>query len=99
MNARATFKRMDECTKADWDIIVPEAIQYARALPERVLAHLKLLQGDYGGFPIDRYSHCLQTATLALRDGRDQEYVVTQHARPLQRPRALRSRGRVRGTV
>jgi predicted HD phosphohydrolase len=46
------------------------------ALPKRILAHLKLLDGDYGGFPIDRYSHCLQTATLALRDGRDEEYVV-----------------------
>jgi predicted HD phosphohydrolase len=37
---------------------------------------MKLLDGDYGGFPIDRYSHCLQTATFALRDGRDDEYVV-----------------------
>ena len=39
-------------------------------LPDRVLAHLKLLDGDYGGFPIDRYTHCLQAATRALRDGR-----------------------------
>ena len=38
--------------------------------------HLQLLEGDYGGFPIDRYSHSLQTATRALRDGRDEEYVV-----------------------
>ena len=32
--------------------------------------------GDYGGFPVDRYTHSLQTATRALRDGRDEEYVV-----------------------
>ena len=51
-------------------------MHFSKALPERILAHLKLLDGDYGGFPIDRYSHCLQTATLALRDGRDEEYVV-----------------------
>jgi predicted HD phosphohydrolase len=76
MHARATFKRMEDCTKADWDIIVPEARQYAQALPDRVLTHLKLLEGDYGGFPVDRYSHCLQTATFALRDGRDEEYVI-----------------------
>ncbi len=56
--------------------IVPEAMKMNKALPDRVLDHLKLLDGDYGGFPIDRYSHCLQTATLALRDGRDEEYVV-----------------------
>jgi predicted HD phosphohydrolase len=76
MHARATFKRMEDCTKADWEIIVPEARQYAQALPDRVLTHLKLLEGDYGGFPVDRYSHCLQTATFALRDGRDEEYVI-----------------------
>ena len=27
---------------------------FAAALSDRVLAHLKLLDGDYGGFPIDR---------------------------------------------
>lgn len=76
MNDRATFSRMDESTAADWQIIAGEFRQFSRALPDRILAHLKLLDGDYGGFPIDRYSHCLQTATLALRDGRDEEYVV-----------------------
>jgi len=34
------------------------------------------LGGDYGGFPVDRYTHCLQTVTRALRDGRDDAYVV-----------------------
>ncbi len=35
-----------------------------------------MLDGDFGGFPIDRLTHCLQTATRAHRDGRDEEYVV-----------------------
>ncbi len=76
MNDRATFTRMDRSTAADWQLIVGEFKDFSQKLPERILAHLKLLDGDYGGFPIDRYSHCLQTATLALRDGRDEEYVV-----------------------
>ncbi len=76
MNARATFTRMEESTKEDWGLIVPEAMKMARSLPDRVIAHLQLLDGDFGGFPIDRYSHSLQTATLALKDGRDEEYVV-----------------------
>ena len=75
-SARATFTRMEQSTQQDWAAIVPEAMKMAATLPDRVLAHLKLLDGDYGGFPIDRYSHCLQTATLALKDGRDEEYVV-----------------------
>lgn len=75
MTARATFTRMQDSTQADWMLIVPEAMKMGKTLPDRVLDHLKLLDGDYGGFPIDRYSHGLQTATLALRDGRDEEYV------------------------
>ena len=76
MSARATFTRMEDCTREDWSLILPEIVTMTRGLPDRVLAHLKLLEGDYGGFPVDRYSHCLQTATLALKDGRDEEYVV-----------------------
>ena len=76
MNDRATFTRMDQSTAQDWALIAGEFRPYSQQLPDRILAHLKLLDGDYGGFPIDRYSHCLQTATLALRDGRDEEYVV-----------------------
>jgi len=75
MTARATFTRMDQSTRDDWGLIVPEAIKMARTLPDRVLTHLRLLDGDFGGFPVDRLRHCLQTATLAYRDGRDEEYV------------------------
>jgi predicted HD phosphohydrolase len=37
---------------------------------------MELLAGDYGGFPIDRLQHCLQTARLAAEAGEDDEYVV-----------------------
>ena len=76
MNDRATFTRMQDSTAADWQKIGGEFMPFARQLPDRLIAHLKVLDGDYGGFPIDRYSHSLQTATLALRDGRDDEYVA-----------------------
>ena len=76
MNARAQFTRMKDSTQADWSVISSEFMQFTQTLPDRVMAHLKLLQGDYGGFPVDRFTHCLQTGTRALRDGRDEEYVV-----------------------
>ncbi|MBI5257483.1 MAG: phosphohydrolase [Burkholderiales bacterium] len=76
MNARASFTRMEESTAEDWRAIGAEFAPFSRQLPDRVLAHLKLLDGDYGGFPIDRYQHSLQTATRAWSDGRDEEYVV-----------------------
>lgn len=76
MNARANFVRMQDSTQQDWQLIGSEFMQFAQGLPERVIKHLQILEGDYGGFPIDRYSHSLQTATRALRDGRDEEYVM-----------------------
>ena len=76
MNARATFTSMENSSADDWRAIGAEFPAAARSLPDRVLAHLKLLDGDVGGFPIDRYQHSLQTATRALKDGRDEEYVV-----------------------
>lgn len=76
MNARATFTRMQDSTREDWQLIGGEFMQFASGLPERVIKHLQILEGDYGGFPVDRYTHSLQTATRALRDGRDEEYVV-----------------------
>ncbi|MEE4108604.1 MAG: HD domain-containing protein, partial [Halieaceae bacterium] len=73
---RARFHHMKDGTAEDWKIIQGEFREFAQALPDRVLAHLSLLEGDCGGFPIDRLTHCLQTATLAHKDGRDEEYVV-----------------------
>ena len=76
MNARAKFTHMEDGSVEDWSIIAQDFAAYATQLPDRILAHLRLLDGDFGGFPVDRLSHSLQTATLAHRDGRDEEYVV-----------------------
>ena len=70
------FSNMADSTAQDWAIISAEARPFSQQLADRVLDHLRLLDGDCGGFPIDRLTHCLQTAMLAHRDGRDEEYVV-----------------------
>jgi hypothetical protein len=62
---RAKFARMDESTQSDWLAIAGSMMPFASALPDRVLAHLSQLKGDHGGFAVDRFEHCLQTATLA----------------------------------
>ena len=73
---QAHFTAMTEGTADDWQIIAEHMRPFMGALPARLLTHLKLLDGDYGGYPVDRLEHCLQTATRAHRDGRDEEYVV-----------------------
>lgn len=73
---RATFTNMEHSTEAEWKLIAEEYVPYANALPDRILTHLKLLSGDYGGFAVDRMTHSLQTATRAHRGGENEEYVV-----------------------
>ena len=73
---RASFKAMTEGTQEDWVKIAMAALEFNKSLAERVLTHLRLLGGDFGGFPVDRLQHSLQAATLAHRDGMDEEYVV-----------------------
>ncbi|GAA4000007.1 HD domain-containing protein [Sphingomonas humi] len=74
---QASFTAMEDGTAEDWQAIASHFSPFARALPDRVLAHLRLLDGDYGGFPIDRLQHSLQTATRAHRNGESEDYVVT----------------------
>jgi predicted HD phosphohydrolase len=73
---RAKFHAMADGTAEDWAIIGGAFRGFAGGLPDRVLTHLKLLDGDFGGFAIDRLEHSLQTATRAHRDGRAEDYVV-----------------------
>lgn len=72
----ATFYSMSECTQEDWDIILTHMKPYAANGGARILDHLRLLEGDCGGFAVDRLTHGLQTATRAHRDGRTEDYVV-----------------------
>ncbi len=74
--SRAQFSAMTQATVEDWAIISGQYLGFASKVADRVLDHLKLLDGDFGGFPVDRLQHCLQTATRAHRDGRDEAYVV-----------------------
>jgi len=67
---------MSEGTQEDWQAIAGEMIQFYPGLPDRVMTHLRLLEGDHGGFAVDRLTHSLQTATRAERAGRDDEYVL-----------------------
>lgn len=73
---RATFTAMVDGSQEDWAVIAGQFRGFAGGLADRVLTHLRLLDGDFGGFPIDRLQHSLQTATRAHRDGRPEDYVV-----------------------
>ena len=76
VEVRAAFNSMEKSTVEDWAVIGEHFLNFAAKLPDRIMAHLRLLDGDYGGFAVDRLTHSLQTATLAKQAGEDDEYVV-----------------------
>jgi predicted HD phosphohydrolase len=69
------FTRMDEGSDEDFKILQHVHEQNLRELPGRLFALLEDLKSDTA-YNITRYDHCLQTATRALRDGKDDEYVA-----------------------
>lgn len=74
---RAKFHRMDQGTQEDWDIIMGTLLPHAdNTVADRVLDQMAHLEGDHGGYAVDRLTHSLQTAYLAEQDGRDEEYLV-----------------------
>ncbi|MEM7360994.1 MAG: HD domain-containing protein [Pseudomonadota bacterium] len=73
---KTAFSKMSDSTAQDWELIMQEQMGFFGKLPDRILTHLELLNDDYGGFPVDRLQHSLQTAELAAEAGEDDEYVV-----------------------
>ena len=76
---RAQFHHMKDGTQEDWEIIGAEFFEFRGDVCTRIKAHLMLLEGDCGGFAVDRLTHSLQTATLAHNDGKDEEYVAVSY--------------------
>lgn len=69
------FVRMDEGTDADFQVLKHVHEETLRLLPDSLFGLLRNLANDTA-YNITRYDHCLQAATRALRDGKDDEYVV-----------------------
>ena len=72
-----SFTRMDQGTREDYALISVEVARHkAETHVDSILNLLRSMQGEALGFKIDRYQHSLQTATMARRDGADEEMQV-----------------------
>lgn len=69
---------LDDFTAADWAVLDAQRPRYqADQQAAQALRMLAAQKDDPGfGYAINNYGHCLQAATLALRDGCDEETVV-----------------------
>ena len=70
------FVRMADGSAEDYMLLESYEKDFVAGLADRVLAHLRLLEGSSSGYKVTRLEHSLQTATRAERDGRNEEYVV-----------------------
>ena len=76
MSQMVSFRRMEDGTREDYELLDKSEREYARGLPDSILTSLKKLDHSLEGYPVSRLGHSLQTATRALRDGADDDLVV-----------------------
>jgi hypothetical protein len=97
MGQRAKFIRFDQCTKEHIECVMESYTESSKELPRRIMDHLQWLDGDFGGFNIDRLQHSLQTATRAYRDDKYESTSIKEFApiveRVLSQEIAFRRRG------
>lgn len=70
--------RLDEFTAADWNLLAAQRPPYQAALQaSQALRLLAASKDDPSfGYHVNNYRHCVQAATSALADGRDDDYVA-----------------------
>ncbi|MBO9427269.1 HD domain-containing protein [Labrenzia sp. R4_1] len=72
-----SFTQMKDGTKEDYDLLAEAEKPFHAATAERILAELKRQGEDtMTGYKITRMEHGLQSATRALREGADIDWVV-----------------------
>lgn len=96
----ATFTRMQDGTAQDYALIEQAEATYVAELPARVLGAVRALAVDgLDGYPVDRTHHSLQSASRAVRDGRDTDYVVAALVHDIGDPLAPFSHGSLSAAV
>src|SRR5215212_518549 len=74
--ATVSYTRMADMTAADLRLIDADADEDARELPDRLMRAVADLERFQGPLRVSRLEHSLQSATRALRAGKDSEYVA-----------------------
>ena len=70
------FTRMADGSAEEYAFLAPLYAATRQLVPETLIGLLQRMRGDPLGYRVDRYTHSLQTATRALREGADEETVV-----------------------
>ena len=76
MKTMVSFRRMEDGTREDYELLDRSERQYARRLPGQIMSALKALDHSLEGYPVSRLDHSLQAATRASLDGADDELIL-----------------------
>ena len=71
-----SFTKMEDGTAEEYAFLSPLNNDYLSGVADTLLKILKQMQGEKLGYKIDRYTHSLQSATRAERDGANEETIV-----------------------
>ena len=69
------FIAMKDGSYDDYALLERHEAEHVAGLADRILVHLQLQAGGFGGYKIDRLQHSLQTATRAERDQASDDWI------------------------
>ena len=76
MQDTVSFTQMRDGTREDYELLERLESEYARGLPDRLMAALKALEHSLSGYKVSRLEHSLQSATRAHAADEPEEVVV-----------------------
>ncbi len=71
-----SFIHMEDGTAEDYALLDEMESDFMAGTGQRVLDQLRQLDGSIAGYKVTRLEHSLQSATLAWRDGAEEEMIV-----------------------
>jgi len=74
---KVSFTAMCDGSREEYEFLDACEDRYKAGLVDRLLEVLAQLDHSVSGYQVSRLEHSLQSASRALRDGRDEEYVAT----------------------
>ena len=73
---KTTWTALENATREDFKAVESYKVKFNAGLVDRLLDQLRQLDEQWRPYPINRYQHLLQSATLACHDSADEEMIV-----------------------
>ena len=71
------FTQMKDGDKEDYTYLTNHVVEYTKGLADRLLSALVDLDKGLSGYQVTRLGHSVQSATRALNDGADVDWIVS----------------------